>query len=55
VLARIISNLPEAEICNLGQNTDYAVGSEALTAEVMKSSVAWDIMPCGPLRVNRRF
>jgi hypothetical protein len=30
-------------------------GSEVLTAVVMKSSAFWDITPCSPLRVNRRF
>jgi hypothetical protein len=30
---------------------DYA-GFEVLTAVVMKSSIFWDIMPCGPLEVN---
>jgi hypothetical protein len=30
-------------------------GFEVLTAVVMKSTVFWDIMPCSPLRVNRRF
>jgi hypothetical protein len=28
---------------------------EVLTAVVMKSSVFWDITPCNPLSVNRRF
>jgi hypothetical protein len=28
---------------------------KVLTAVVMKSSVFWDIMPCSPLKVNRRF
>jgi hypothetical protein len=31
------------------------VGFEVLTAVVMNSSVFWDIMPCSPLKVNRRF
>jgi hypothetical protein len=26
-----------------------------LTAVVMKSNIFWDIMPCSPLKVNRRF
>jgi hypothetical protein len=30
-------------------------GFEVLTAVVMKSTVIWDIMPCSPLKVNRRF
>jgi ribosome maturation factor RimP len=33
----------------------YCVGFEVLTAVVMKSNVFWDIMPCSPLKVNRRF
>jgi hypothetical protein len=31
------------------------VGFEVLTAVVMKSSNFWDITPCSPLKVNRRF
>jgi hypothetical protein len=31
------------------------LGSEVLTAVAMKSSVAWSITPCRPLKVNRRF
>jgi hypothetical protein len=33
----------------------YFVGSEVPTAVVMKSAVFWDITPCSPLKVNRRF
>jgi hypothetical protein len=29
--------------------------SEVLTAVVMKRSILWDIKPCSPLKVNRRF
>jgi hypothetical protein len=28
---------------------------EVLTAVVMKNSVFWEIAPCSPLKVNRRF
>jgi hypothetical protein len=28
---------------------------DVLTAAVMKSSLSWDIAPCSPLKVNRRF
>jgi hypothetical protein len=36
--------------------TCHCVGWEFLTAVVMKSTtVFWDITPCSPLRVNRRF
>jgi hypothetical protein len=31
------------------------VGFEVLIALVMKSSIFWDIMPCNPLKANRRF
>jgi hypothetical protein len=31
------------------------VGFEVLTAVVMKISIFWDITPCTPLKVNRRF
>jgi hypothetical protein len=31
------------------------VGFEVLTAVVMKSYIFWDITPCIPLKVNRRF
>jgi hypothetical protein len=31
------------------------VGSEVLAPVVMKSSVSWDITPCGPLKVSLRF
>jgi hypothetical protein len=31
------------------------VGFEAFTVAVMKSTIFWDITPCSPLSVNRRF
>jgi hypothetical protein len=31
------------------------VGFEVLTAVIMRSSIFWDITPCSPLSVNRRF
>jgi hypothetical protein len=31
------------------------VGFEVLTAVVVKSSIFWDVTPCGPFKVNRRF
>jgi phosphatidylserine synthase len=34
---------------------NYYVGFEAPAAVVMNSSVFWDITPCSPLKVNRRF
>jgi hypothetical protein len=30
-------------------------GFEVLTELVMNSFIFWDITPCGPLKVNRRF
>jgi hypothetical protein len=31
------------------------VGFEVFTAVVMKSIIFWDMTPCSPLSVNRRF
>jgi hypothetical protein len=31
------------------------VGSEVLIAAIMKNCIFWDITPCNPLKVNRRF
>jgi hypothetical protein len=36
------------------QHTSY-VGSEVLSAVVIKSTILWDITSCSPLKVNRRF
>jgi hypothetical protein len=36
-------------------NWPQHVGSEVLTAVVMKSTILWDITPCSSLRVKRRF
>jgi hypothetical protein len=35
--------------------TFYCVGTEILTAMVMKSSAYWDITPCSSVIVNQRF
>jgi hypothetical protein len=35
--------------------TNINVGSEVFTAVAMKSIIFWDITPCSPLGVNRRF
>jgi hypothetical protein len=32
-----------------------SAGFEVLTAVVKNSSLIWDIKPCSPLKVNRRF
>jgi hypothetical protein len=34
---------------------DSCIGFEVLTAVVIKSTIFWDITPCSPLSVNRRF
>jgi hypothetical protein len=31
------------------------LGTEVLTVLVMNTYIVWDIMPCSPLKVNRRF
>jgi hypothetical protein len=31
------------------------VGFEVLTAVVVKSCIFWDVTPCSPLKLNRRF
>jgi hypothetical protein len=36
-------------------NNKWNLEFEVLTAIVMKSSLFWDIMPCYPLKFNRRF
>jgi hypothetical protein len=36
-------------------DTLYFVGSEELTETTMKSCIFLDIIPCNPLKVNRRF
>jgi hypothetical protein len=33
----------------------FNVGFEVLTAVVMKSFIVWDITPCSPLKVHKRF
>jgi hypothetical protein len=35
--------------------TQTYIGFQVLTAVVMKSPIFWDITPCSPLKVNRRF
>jgi hypothetical protein len=47
---RVNSILQEATSQN-----KFDIGSEILKAVVMKASVFWDISPCGPLKINRRF
>jgi hypothetical protein len=39
----------------ISDNSIHIVGFEVLTAVVMKSSSFWDITPCNPLKVKRRF
>jgi hypothetical protein len=37
-----------------GQNSRHVL-FEAITAVTMKNSMVWDIRPCSPMKVNRRF
>jgi hypothetical protein len=39
----------------MAEERENYIRFEVLTAVVMKSTVFWDITPCGPLLVNRRF
>jgi hypothetical protein len=39
---------------NLSHDSQY-VASEVLTVVVMKNTVFWVIIPCGPLKVNQSF
>jgi hypothetical protein len=39
----------------LGNIAGLVIGFEVLTPVVLKSAVFWDIEPCSPLKVNRRF
>jgi hypothetical protein len=38
-----------------GSIDEHWVGFEVLTAVVVKFSIFWDITPCSPLKVDRRF
>jgi hypothetical protein len=51
----IITRYPENGVLQDNTNTSTSVGFEVLTAMVMKSTIFWDITPCSPLNVNRRF
>jgi hypothetical protein len=35
--------------------TIHFIGFEVLAAVVMKNSIFWDVTPCSPLKVSRRF
>jgi hypothetical protein len=39
----------------LFHNADCVVGFEVLTAVAVKSTLFWDVTPCSPLKVSRRF
>jgi hypothetical protein len=39
----------------LYETFNFSSGFEVLTAVVMKYTIFWDITPCSPLKVNRRF
>jgi hypothetical protein len=40
---------------SITENILCLVGSEVLTAVIMKRTIFWDITPCSPLSVHRRF
>jgi hypothetical protein len=46
---------PSRAIIALRLNKSYSIGFEVLTAVVMKSPIFWNITPCIPLIINRRF
>jgi hypothetical protein len=48
-----VANAPKMVIIFL--NFTQLVGFYVLIAVVMKSTIFWDITPCSPLKVNRRF
>jgi hypothetical protein len=55
-MADFIHNLGLRELLtNLYKLFTYYVGSEVLTAVVMKSTIFWDITLCSLLSVNRLF
>jgi hypothetical protein len=39
----------------LNENIITCVGSEVLTAMVMKRAIFWDITPCSPSKINQHF
>jgi hypothetical protein len=50
VLSSVIGLFPLTE-----ESLSKVIEFEVLTAAVTKSSIFWDITPCSPLKVNRRF
>jgi hypothetical protein len=48
-----LSCIPQKK--GLGLNMKYLLEFEILTTLLMKSFIFWDITPCCPLKVNRRF
>jgi hypothetical protein len=40
---------------SIRQPVGLLVRVEVLTAVAMESSIFWDIQPCSPVKVNRRF
>jgi hypothetical protein len=54
-LISLMSALKYAHIVQINTVSYYYVGFEVFPAVVVKSTVLWDITPCSPLSVNRRF
>jgi hypothetical protein len=42
-------------INNISQVVWLHLGFEVLTAVVIKGAIFWDMTPCSPLKINRRF
>jgi hypothetical protein len=51
--SRTVTQETASHSCNMKMY--YLVGSELLTAVVMKSPILWHTTPCIPLKVNQRF
>jgi hypothetical protein len=54
-IIHLLQNLHRSQYTYTLRNHGIYLGFEVLTMVVMKSTVFWDITPCGPLKFNRRF
>jgi hypothetical protein len=57
LLFSFILLLSERQVIKAWEHSNKVIllGLEVLTAVVMETSIFWDITPCSPLNVNRRF
>jgi hypothetical protein len=53
ILTEIFHSFPQSLQEN--KRIETYIGFEVLTSVVMKSTICWDLTPCSPLCVNRRF